>query len=534
LLSHDTRVVSAVIMTASSAQNPTRLPKLAVGSSLLVLAVSVLIGSHFRSYVTINEPCHLQKDLTISLPITVGSNKNKNEESSTTTPWKIDSMCNIFSQSYEEARYKLRNTVTLIQSAMSQNLDSSRYNPESLIYIDTIPVYKETGDSTDGNGAKEEYTMDIVVIAGNVPGLVVHVSGCHGVEGYSGSAIQIAFLNWLLQQHYHPKQSPMLSKMPTIVLVHAMNPYGMAKFRRVNENNVDLNRNALTKEQWETVANNEYNKQIYDKFDKNLFNPQIPQTASLQRVIFEVGVRTVLAFMRHGFRAIKHAMVSGQYHQPKGIFFGGQDRPEKSILVLQEWIQTTLLKSRAFLNDTTTATTWIDVHTGLGAPGKDTLLPSSKGEEWCSSEFQKWFPESHSEAATKDVHKGYENVQGKVINYFYELFFKHQPDSLLLVQEFGIVPAFLVGPAMIVENAALRNGIDTATVSKRTTKAVFYPETAAWRRDILENGLRVLFQAMERSSQLSSAMPEQEATTMTTKTTPESTETEKSEDAQVI
>ena len=39
-----------------------------------------------------------------------------------------------------------------------------------------------------------------------------------------------------------------MSLPPTLVIVHAINPFGMANNRRVNENNIDLNRNYLHKE----------------------------------------------------------------------------------------------------------------------------------------------------------------------------------------------------------------------------------------------------------------------------------------------
>jgi predicted deacylase len=59
-------------------------------------------------------------------------------------------------------------------------------------------------------------------------------SGVHGVEGFCGSACQIALL-----------QSGILSstKSSAILLVHALNPFGFAHLRRTNEDNVDLNRN---------------------------------------------------------------------------------------------------------------------------------------------------------------------------------------------------------------------------------------------------------------------------------------------------
>ncbi|CUF83659.1 membrane-associated protein, putative [Bodo saltans] len=81
------------------------------------------------------------------------------------------------------------------------------------------------------------YTTDVAVLVGKKKGsLVVHISGTHGVEGFIGSAIQTDLLNtWNSSR----------ADGATIVFVHAVNPYGMAHFRRFNEHNVDLNRNVM-------------------------------------------------------------------------------------------------------------------------------------------------------------------------------------------------------------------------------------------------------------------------------------------------
>ncbi|HEY6877133.1 MAG TPA: DUF2817 domain-containing protein, partial [Polyangiales bacterium] len=64
--------------------------------------------------------------------------------------------------------------------------------------------------------------------------VLVISSGLHGIEGYFGSAVQ---WTWLEQQ------TSTLSPGHRVVLIHALNPYGFAHRRRVNEDNVDLNRN---------------------------------------------------------------------------------------------------------------------------------------------------------------------------------------------------------------------------------------------------------------------------------------------------
>jgi predicted deacylase len=89
----------------------------------------------------------------------------------------------------------------------------------------------------DANGpGGEALTIDIAWL-GDTPArrIVLHTSGLHGVEAFAGSAIQLALL----------KQPPAPKAECALVLVHVLNPYGMAWLRRTNENNVDLNRNFL-------------------------------------------------------------------------------------------------------------------------------------------------------------------------------------------------------------------------------------------------------------------------------------------------
>ena len=83
----------------------------------------------------------------------------------------------------------------------------------------------------------EDLTIDIAWFGTDAPRRAfIHSSGIHGVEAFAGSAIQA---RWLDEGVREPPGDA------AIVLVHVLNPYGMAWFRRANERNVDLNRNVL-------------------------------------------------------------------------------------------------------------------------------------------------------------------------------------------------------------------------------------------------------------------------------------------------
>ena len=78
--------------------------------------------------------------------------------------------------------------------------------------------------------------------------VVIHSSGIHGVEGFAGSAVQLALLESGLD----------VPADAALILVHCLNPYGMAWLRRANEHNVDINRNFILDETTRTGADATY------------------------------------------------------------------------------------------------------------------------------------------------------------------------------------------------------------------------------------------------------------------------------------
>ena len=83
----------------------------------------------------------------------------------------------------------------------------------------------------------EELTIDVGLSNNNDAGdTLILSSGVHGVEGFFGSAVQIATL-----QRWAAQAPPGCR----CVLLHGLNPYGFAHLRRFDENNVDPNRNFL-------------------------------------------------------------------------------------------------------------------------------------------------------------------------------------------------------------------------------------------------------------------------------------------------
>jgi hypothetical protein len=175
----------------------------------------------------------------------------------------------------------------------------------------------------------------------------LHASGLHGVEAYTGSAVQLALL----------ENPPRFGPDQALIVVHVLNPYGMSWLRRTNENNVDLNRNFLADgERWSGAP------PLYRALDP-LLNPR----SSPSRDAF--GARAAITALRYGFHHVKEAIAEGQYEYPQGLFFGGKALQPGPRLYL-DWLRQHLQTPEYVFA--------IDLHTGLGKYATDTVIPEMR------------------------------------------------------------------------------------------------------------------------------------------------------------
>src|SRR5439155_4230007 len=73
--------------------------------------------------------------------------------------------------------------------------------------------------------------------------------------------------------------------------------------------------------------------------------------------------------VRHGMPALRQAVAGGQFDFPKGLFFGGK-RLEQGLRQYEAFLVRRLASVERIVA--------VDVHTGLGKYGEDTLLVNSK------------------------------------------------------------------------------------------------------------------------------------------------------------
>lgn len=188
----------------------------------------------------------------------------------------------------------------------------------------------------------------------NKPGntrLQVYISAVHGIEGYVGSALQ----SWLLT---HPE---VLDSSSDYVFLHALNPYGFKNNRRVNENNVDLNRSFLQNLSDFPKINGSYGE------IKDFLNPSVPaNTNPFSRFGFLVS--SLKLIFENSIETLRKGILIGQYQYPKGIFYGGAEIPYQ-ISILKE------LKDEIFYRYQKVFV--VDIHTGYGKMNELHLLANS-------------------------------------------------------------------------------------------------------------------------------------------------------------
>lgn len=317
--------------------------------------------------------------------------------------------------------------------------------------------------------AGKELTLDAAYYGAPSPArLVIISSGIHGAEGFAGSALQQQLIDEL-------RAMPPVPSSCGLLLIHAINPYGFAHLRRVNENNIDLNRNCLA--QFPGPVNS-----AYGTFDP-LLNPTSPPGWDLFKV------KLLWAGIRHGMRAGKQAIASGQYAFAKGLFYGGTER-QQSITIFEQ-----LLRRASAEN--TRQVLHIDLHTGLGRYGHYKLLTDLAEKSHELRQLQKWFGADKvitSQAKKTSMYPAFGDI-GELT----QVVFDHCRVYLAIL-EFGTYSLWHTLAVLRAENRLHYYGkLDSAAGRKIKAdfQQTFCPADPRWRLAILERGGKVLRQAID-------------------------------------
>ena len=318
----------------------------------------------------------------------------------------------------------------------------------------------------------EELTIEVASSIGDPERVLVVSSGIHGVEGLFGSAVQVALLEeWARVER------------PTVkcLFLHGLNPYGFAWLRRVDEHNVDPNRNFLLPDERFEGAHDHYAH--LDRF----LNPRRPLS------LYEpFTLKALPLIVRYGMPALRQAIAEGQYTYPRGLFFGGTE-PSQMHRLLAEHFPRWLEGSKSVVH--------LDLHTGLGPRGDCKLLIDYALPERQRHRLIEWFGSSAFE--TSDSSGVPYTARGGFGRWCVSNGFA--PDYLFAYAEFGTYRPIQVLAGLRAENQA--HHWDTpdspATVrAKERLKELFCPADEQWRSRVLERSRDIVRRTVHEMSRL--------------------------------
>lgn len=322
-------------------------------------------------------------------------------------------------------------------------------------------VYSQTGPAGEILSTAVTWRGDPA--AGKV---LVLQSATHGVEGFAGSAIQLDSLR-------SAPQSPLADDL-AILYIHAINPFGFAWLRRVNEQGVDLNRNFVDFTQ-PLPANPGYVELAHDLL------PAAEQD-------WPAADRRLHAYRQgHGQQAFERAVSGGQYDYADGLFYGGR-QASQSRLYLEQIMQDYNLIGRRQV-------AVLDIHTGLGPFGYGELIcdhpPGSAGVAWAKRIYGQSVTEPALGSSSSVPKQG-------LIDYLWQ---DRLGDRVCFVTlEFGTYSVAQMFEVLRRDHVLHRAPFDwnaprTQQV-KQQIRNNFYPATADWQEMVLLRGRQVIGQAL--------------------------------------
>jgi predicted deacylase len=336
--------------------------------------------------------------------------------------------------------------------------------------------------------------------------LLVVTTGEHGIETYVGAAML-----QLLVDEYFDRLDP---KTTGLLLVHAINPWGMKHRRRVNRNNIDLNRTFMWPADpgrpadpdrpadpaqpaggqpgpFDPTFNADYGRLAF------LLSPAGPlRSFTLAQAAFLL--KTLWGGLRVGLRSLTAVPTLGQYAFPQGIYYGGQQLPEETGVLMALYRQSFQRYSHLV---------HFDMHTGYG-PRDQMSVVTSELEPRASELMRQQF--AYPLVVKANAAEFYA-LRGDMIDYVYTLWQRAFPERRLYSAtcEFGTQGATLWNHfhdlrTMVFENWLYARGAANPEAEKHVRadfEALFAPGDLPWRQKAAAD-MRQAFEGIARTEGL--------------------------------
>jgi len=337
---------------------------------------------------------------------------------------------------------------------------SATYGEARKKFLDSAKQAGATTESiqnTKANGPSGEPLYTDVARLGPEPGKARAVlfvnSGTHGAEGYCGSGCQVGAL-----------RDEMFANLPdgvAVLLTHAINPYGFAWGRRVNEDNIDLNRNYI-----------DHDASYPDDNGYGAIHPFLCPSDLMEKK--EEYDTTLFAWIEeNGMEAFQEAVSSGQYTYPDGMFYGGN---------APAWSNDMWRAGLAKHGEGADKAMMMDFHTGLGPSGYGELLGLGDAAA-VQNAFSVWGKDEVSDLQSGDSSSA--KVRGDLGEALFEQF--EGKWTAAVAVEYGTLDLVTVLDGIRKDNWLEAHGDRSSDQGKEiaaNARACFYTETDKWKSDV--------------------------------------------------
>lgn len=313
-----------------------------------------------------------------------------------------------------------------------------------------------------GPAGEELVTDSLWLGTENAERVVVVLAGTHGVEGYTGSAIQIDLLRLLI------KGVARIPENTALLLVHALTPWGYAWSRRCDADGVDLNRNVV---------------------DFSQPMPDTPEYQQIRSALFEQDAAkrqdALLIFAeKYGRTALEKAISGGQYTDADGPFYGGK-KPAHGRLVCEMLIKNHALRQRRLAV--------VDLHTGLGPYGYGEIICDHAPDSAGAAIAQKWY----GDAVTLPLAGTSSSVPKLgLLDYLWHA--AMHADGCYITLEFGTFSTDQLFDILLADHRLWAQSDNPAArqAHAEIMRQHFCPQDVAWREMVLFRGRQVIGQAL--------------------------------------
>ena len=346
--------------------------------------------------------------------------------------------------------------------------------------FDSVVIFSVPLESKTDNNLNIDFCF--IPASDSTNKLLILNSGIHGIEGFTGSAVQRMLMKEVL--------SPEITREMGILIIHGMNAWGFKHERRVSENNVDLNRNYSLDNSLFSIKNEGFTA-IYGMLTpKEKLN-----TSSLENKFFLL--KAVSEIAKKGKPALVQAFAQGQYQYPEAIYFGGNDF-EPHVKIISDVIKTVGEDYNTILA--------IDLHTGYGERGTLHLFPNPVNDPVIREKMEAVFKGYPINWGNSD---DFYTVTGQFVEFIGSLL--PGKTCIPMVMEYGTLNSSATMGTVtsaytsIIENQGFQNGYNLEKDSLKARakfRQMYYPYSEKWRTNAINKGEEMISSAINNFIEL--------------------------------